>query len=309
MIPGNQSEFKKVFYLRVYDPANNYSVIRLEESRDIRLSTTGIAPEAGELQPGDSLSFLMILNDASNYHKSIESQHRFRTPLLAGHYRFVLCYDPSGNPKGDMMYKYYLRDQPDANQKFWQMPVGGAEVADCALSIFRKDLNVLKIDDVEYKIIRKTGQKNMVMYSIDTVMVRVLEFARNDSFPSRDIEFMTDRNGERMMLSWFPSRKIRHYYEYSASPCHRRMTERVFLNDSTLQSSLDMLPEGIQIQKQYDAKGNIVSESRLTRGSDVNVTITYQYEEGKLVATQTREEKMERPFDPCLIYEKLIRKN
>jgi hypothetical protein len=87
------------------------------------------------------------------------------------------------------------------------------------------------------------------------------------------------------------------------------MTERVFLNDSTLQSSLDMLPEGIQIQKQYDAKGNIVSESRLTRGSDVNVTITYQYEEGKLVATQTREEKMERPFDPCLIYEKLIRKN
>ena len=122
LIPGSQTAFEKIYYFKIYDAADNYRQLRWVESRQVQLTRRDSAsPTLKYLAPGEQVVFSANLNDYPRYHQQIESHHALASPMFAGQYKVFLIYDPTGNPIGDTLYKYYdllpADDCDDADRK------------------------------------------------------------------------------------------------------------------------------------------------------------------------------------------------
>lgn len=111
LLPHTQNVGQKLFYLNVYDKANNTLLIRYTEDRMLNMMVhdTGTV-QIRYLKPLEQLVIPIYLNDSENYfnyHTQNSSHHSFGVPLFAGIYNVNLTYNPKGILLGDSIYSYY----------------------------------------------------------------------------------------------------------------------------------------------------------------------------------------------------------
>ena len=111
LIPHTQNVGQKLFYLNVYDKANNSMLLRYTEDRMLKMMVhdTGTV-QIKYLKPLEQIVIPIYLNDFDNYHSyhtQNASHHSFGVPLFAGVYKINLTYNPNGISLGDSIYTYY----------------------------------------------------------------------------------------------------------------------------------------------------------------------------------------------------------
>ncbi|TXI87693.1 MAG: hypothetical protein E6Q37_01600 [Crocinitomicaceae bacterium] len=111
LLPFTQNVGQKLFYLNVYDKANNTMLLRYTEDRMLKMMVhdTG-AVQIKYLKPLEQIVVPIYLNDSENYynyHTQNASHHSFGVPLFAGVYKVNVTYNPRGIALGDSIYNYY----------------------------------------------------------------------------------------------------------------------------------------------------------------------------------------------------------
>ena len=87
-MPHTQNTGQKLFYLNLYDKANNTLLLRATEDKNLNMMVhdTGTA-QIKHLKPQEQVVIPIYLNDFVNYysyHTQNSSHHSFGVPLFAG---------------------------------------------------------------------------------------------------------------------------------------------------------------------------------------------------------------------------------
>jgi len=111
LLPHLQNVGQKLFFLTIYDKANNTLLERYTEDRMLKmmLHDTGNV-QIRYLKPLEKIDLQIYLNDFDNYfnyHTQNASHHSFGVPIFAGIYKVNLRYNPKGILLGDSIYAYY----------------------------------------------------------------------------------------------------------------------------------------------------------------------------------------------------------
>ncbi len=111
LLPHTQNIGQKLFYLNLYDKANNTMLLRQTEDRNLKMMVydTG-SVKIKHLKPLEQIVIPIYLNDFENYynyHTQNSSHHSFGVPLFAGIYKVNVTYNPNGIALGDSIYNYY----------------------------------------------------------------------------------------------------------------------------------------------------------------------------------------------------------
>lgn len=111
LLPHTQNTGQKLFYLNIYDKADNTMLLRYTEDRMLKMMVhdTGTV-QVRYLKPLEQIVIPVYLNDFENYfsyHTQNASHHSFGVPLFAGIYKVNLTYNPNGILLGDSIYYYY----------------------------------------------------------------------------------------------------------------------------------------------------------------------------------------------------------
>lgn len=111
LLPHTQNVGQKLFYLNVYDKANNSMLLRYSEDRMLKMMVhdTGTV-QIRYLKPLEQIVVPIYLNDFENYynyHTQNASHHSFGVPLFAGIYKVNVTYNPYGLFLGDSIYTFY----------------------------------------------------------------------------------------------------------------------------------------------------------------------------------------------------------
>ncbi|MES2618955.1 MAG: hypothetical protein V4613_13845 [Bacteroidota bacterium] len=111
ILPHTQNTGQKLFYLNMYDKANNTLLLRYTENRMLSMMVhdTGTV-QIRYLKPQEQIVVPVYLNDFDNYfsyHTQNTSHHSVGVPVFAGVYKVNITYNPKGIPLGDSIYSYY----------------------------------------------------------------------------------------------------------------------------------------------------------------------------------------------------------
>ncbi len=111
LLPHTQNVGQKLFYLSVYDKANNTMMLRYTEDRMLKMMVhdTG-SVKIRYLKPLEQITVPIYLNDFENYYNfntQNASHHSFGVPLFAGIYKVNVTFNPHGIALGDSIYTYY----------------------------------------------------------------------------------------------------------------------------------------------------------------------------------------------------------
>ncbi len=111
LVPYTQNTGQKLFYLTMYDKANNTQIQRYSEDRKLHMMIhdTG-SVQLRYLKPLEQLVVPIYINDVENYynyHTQTASHHSMGFPLFAGMYKVNVTYNPKGIALGDSIYTYY----------------------------------------------------------------------------------------------------------------------------------------------------------------------------------------------------------
>ncbi len=111
LIPHTQNVGQKLFYLSIYDKANNTMLLRYTEDKLLKMMVhdTGTV-KIRYLKPSEQIVIPIYINDFENYfnyHTQNASHHSFGLPLFAGIYKVNITYNPKGILLGDSIYTYY----------------------------------------------------------------------------------------------------------------------------------------------------------------------------------------------------------
>lgn len=111
LIPHTQNIGQKLFYLNLYDKANNTLILRYTEDRNLNMMVhdTG-SVKIKYLKPLEQITIPIYINDFENYfnyYTQNASHHSFGVPLFAGIYKVNITYNPKGIPLADSIYTYY----------------------------------------------------------------------------------------------------------------------------------------------------------------------------------------------------------
>jgi hypothetical protein len=156
LLPHTQNHGEKLFYLNLYDKANNASVLRATENKnlDMMVHDSG-SVQIRYLKPREQIVISIYLNDFDNYlnyHTQNSSHHSFGVPLFAGVYKVNMCYNPKGTVLGDSIYQYYQDfEEQEPNGKL-QMPSLGIDSRTVELKIKRSAHHSVKIEGIPYFI-------------------------------------------------------------------------------------------------------------------------------------------------------------
>ncbi|HNX21505.1 MAG TPA: hypothetical protein PKG88_04005 [Bacteroidales bacterium] len=117
LIPHTQNVGQKLFYLNLYDKANNTFLLRATEDKMLNMMVhdTGTV-KIVYLKPLEKMVIPIYLNDFENYysyHTQNSSHHSFGVPLFAGIYKVNVTYNPYGIALGDSIYNYYHHTETD----------------------------------------------------------------------------------------------------------------------------------------------------------------------------------------------------
>jgi hypothetical protein len=159
LIPHTQNVGQKLFFLNLYDKANNTMILRATEDRMLNMivheTDTG-SVKIKYLKPLEQIVIPISINDSENYfnyHTQNSSHHSFGVPVFAGHYKVNVVYNPHGIALGDSIYNYYDFFHGDLpNNGKLAMSVGGDMSHFIPLKIRRSADTVVSIERTKYYI-------------------------------------------------------------------------------------------------------------------------------------------------------------
>ena len=168
LIPYTQNAGQKLFYLNVYDKANNTMLLRYTEDRMLNMMVhdTGTV-QIKYLKPLEQIVVPIHLNDFENYYNYYTqnaSHHSFGVPLFAGVYKLRIAYNPNGIALGDSIYNYYNHTDTELpNNGKQAMPENGDISNFCTLKIKRSSDTIVTIERQKYYI--KTDGHNYFYFN------------------------------------------------------------------------------------------------------------------------------------------------
>ncbi len=157
LIPHTQNSGQKLFYLNVYDKANNTMLLRYTEDQMLKMMVhdTG-AVQIRYLKPLEQVIVPIYLNDFENYynyHTQNASHHSFGVPLFAGIYQVRMSYNPNGIALGDSIYNYYNDTDTELPNNGKQAMSGNGDLSNfCTLKIKRSVDTIVTIERQKYYI-------------------------------------------------------------------------------------------------------------------------------------------------------------
>lgn len=157
LIPHTQNVGQKLFYLNVYDKANNTMLLRYTEDRMLNMMVhdTGTV-QIRYLKPLEQIVVPIYLNDFENYYNYYTqnaSHHSFGVPLFAGVYKVRIAYNPNGIALGDSIYNYYNDTDTELPNNGKQAMSGNGDLSNfCTLKIKRSHDTVVNIERNKYYI-------------------------------------------------------------------------------------------------------------------------------------------------------------
>ena len=168
LIPHTQNVGQKLFYLNVYDKANNTMLLRYTEDRMLNMIVhdTGTV-QIRYLKPLEQIVVPIYLNDFENYynyHTQNASHHSFGVPLFAGVYKVRIAYNPNGLALGDSIYNYYNHTDTELPNNGKQAMPGNGDISNfCTLKIKRSADTIVTIERQKYYI--KTNGYNYFYFN------------------------------------------------------------------------------------------------------------------------------------------------
>ena len=157
LIPYTQNVGQKLFYLNVYDKANNTWLLRYAEDKTLNMMVhdTGTV-QIKYLKPLEQIVIPIYLNDFENYynyHTQNASHHSFGVPLFAGVYKVRITYNPNGIALGDSIYNYYNDTDTELPNNGKQAMPGYGDLSNfCTLKIKRSHDTIVNIERNKYYI-------------------------------------------------------------------------------------------------------------------------------------------------------------
>lgn len=157
LIPHTQNVGQKLFYLNVYDKANNTMLLRYTEDQMLKMMVhdTGTV-QIRYLKPLEKIVVPIYLNDFENYynyHTQNASHHSFGVPLFAGVYKVRIAYNPNGIALGDSIYNYYHDTDTELPNNGKQAMTGNGDMSNfCTLKIKRSFDTIVTIERQKYYI-------------------------------------------------------------------------------------------------------------------------------------------------------------
>lgn len=149
-LPLNDAAARRLFRLRVFDKANNSSILRYGNERgsdSLFTDTASIVPY--ELKPLEQKILRFSFNGAGNSSVQPEERlfiHDLGLPLFAGVYKVALCYDPKGIPAADRLYCYSQEfNTVKAESDFPCLPEAGLQSQLAGLKIKRQADSLIEI--------------------------------------------------------------------------------------------------------------------------------------------------------------------
>lgn len=168
LIPFTQNVGQKLFYLNVYDKANNTMLLRYTEDRmlNMMIHDTGTV-QIRYLKPLEQIVVPIHLNDFENYYNyrtQNASHHSFGVPLFAGVYKIRIAYNPNGIALGDSIYNYYNDTDTELPNNGKQAMTGNGDISNfCTLKIKRSVDTIVTIERQKYYI--KTNGYNYYYFN------------------------------------------------------------------------------------------------------------------------------------------------
>lgn len=225
LIPHTQNVGQKLFYLNVYDRANNTILLRYTENQmlNMMIHDTGTV-QIKYLKPLEQIIVPIYLNDFENYfsyHTQNVSHHSFGVPLFAGIYKIRLAYNPNGIALGDSIYNYYNNTDYDLphNGKL-AMPINGDLSQFCTLKIKRSYDTIVSIEQRTYYI--KTDghrffylSKNSPQITTDTSCHHITNLPPDSCFIQNEYFYSHFNDLYAEYISRFEDSDIREYRKYS----------------------------------------------------------------------------------------------
>lgn len=226
LLPHTQNTGQKLFFLNLYDKANNTLLLRYTENKmlDMMVHDTGRV-QIRYLKPLEQINLTIYLNDFENYfnyHTQNASHHSFGVPLFAGVYKLNLSYNPNGIPLGDSIYTYYgdfVKDIPQAGKLF--MHENGQISPMIELRIKRSADTVVTIERKKYYI--KTDgylyfyfSKPVNKITTDTTCIHITNLLPDScSLPKGEYFYSHFNNLFGEYIVRFPDGDIKEYRKFS----------------------------------------------------------------------------------------------
>lgn len=300
LLSHTQNTGQKLFFLNVYDRANNTLLLRYTEDRMLKMmvSDTGRV-QITILKPLEQIvlpiylnhySYLMDGDKYNNYLSRNESHHDFGVPLFAGHYKVSLCYNPNGILLGDSIYSYYGDfDKNPVNEKKLLMHEEGIISQMIDLKIKRSAASTLWIGKQKYFI---KQQGNLFFYFSEDVKEIVTDSRCHhisnlpaDSFVVANEYFyshFTDMFAEGILR--FADGDIRFYRKYRDSCPADLFTEKYNDHKQKIYFACQLADKSFYQVTYHQPGGRIQQESYCSQDGTLCNVINYIYnEQGELL--------------------------
>ena len=303
LIPGSQNAFEKIYYFKIYDAADNYWQLRWVESRQVQMTRMdSTRPTLKYLAPGEQVVFSANINDYPRYHQAIESHHALASPMLAGQYKVFLIYDPTGNPIGDTLYKYYdllpADDCDDADRKLC-FPSYGHPSEPFQLNIRKSERGSFTFQSVVYETKRRANTTSLHDYFRDGKLIRVIDVPLNSSLARQEIEL--DGSGKQATRSfvWFPSHNIKSFEARAWAPCNGLRTVLKMRTETIPEYAYRYEDNGTFTYIAYDQMGLIAHTYSYAIGESAVTWTIYKPQNGVAKPGKAQQIQLAAPFDPC----------
>lgn len=289
LIPHTQNVGQKLFYLNLYDKANNTFLLRATENRTLNMMVhdTG-SVKMVYLKPLEKIIIPIYINDFENYysyHTQNSSHHSFGVPIFAGIYKVNVIYNPYGIALGDSIYNYYNNTETDLpNNGKLAMWSTGDQSHFITLKIRRSNDTIVSIErDTFY--IKTDGYMyyymseymNVITTDLRCIHITTLppdscSLPKNEYFYSH----FTDLYAE--YISWFDDGDIREYRKFTDYCPDYLYTERYNENKQKVLYQIQ-LPDKRFYSVSYIQPVNSIEEESycLPNGTKCDVT-TYKYD-------------------------------
>ena len=152
LIPHTQNTGQKLFFLNLYDRANNTQLLRYTEDKMLKMKVEDIGSvQIRYLKPQEEITIPIYLNDSEHYAIRNESHHSFGVPLFASIYKVDIQYNPKGIALGDSIYSYYNDfDKNIPTFEKLELPESGAVTQMIELKIKRSVDTIVSIEGQQY---------------------------------------------------------------------------------------------------------------------------------------------------------------
>jgi hypothetical protein len=306
LIPHTQNVGQKLFYLNLYDQANNTLILRGTEERQLNMKVqdTG-SVKMIYLKPLEQITIPIYLNDSENeedYFTKNSSHHSFGLPLFAGIYKVNVCYNPMGLQLSDSIYSYLNNfDSATVLPGKLAMYENGITSNFTPLKVMRSGDTLVSIERKKYHVKYEGG---LYFYNLqyqtrivtDTSCIHITSLPANAySLPHGEYFYNYFHGQFAEYVLRFDDGDIREYRKFK-NDCPTHIHEEKYNDLKQLTSLSRRLPDHCYYTVDYQQPGNrILQETYIDEDGKKGSTITYIYrKDGRLRKKKTIN------YSPCV---------